>query len=102
LAPAASTDDRLAGEVTALERAHQALAAHNHEAALHLLDRYRTQFPRGALASEETVLRVQALLASGDRAGAQALADAHSAAHPDSPYGRRLEDLVPRGQLPTP
>jgi hypothetical protein len=92
--PAASTDDRLSREVVALELAHKALTAHNPEAALRLLNRYRAQFPSGVLASEEIVLRVQALLASGDRAGAQALADGYSAAHPDSPYARRLEDLV--------
>jgi hypothetical protein len=90
----ASTDDGLSREVLALELAHQALAGHNPEAALHLLDRYRAQFPGGALASEQTVLRVQALLAKGDRTGARALAAAYAVAHPDSPYARRLGDLV--------
>jgi Tetratricopeptide repeat len=90
----ASPDDRLSQEVVALERAHQALASRDPGAALRLLDRYRAQFPGGALASEATVLRAQALLAEGDLTGAQTLADAYSAAHPDSPYARRIEDLV--------
>jgi hypothetical protein len=89
-----STEDRLPREVMALDLAHKELTAHNPEAALRLLNRYRALFPSGLLASEETVLRVQALLASGDRTGAQALADAYSAAHPDSPYAQRLKDLV--------
>ena len=90
----AYTVDRLPREVSALEIAHRALTAHNPDAALRQLDRYREQFPAGALASEETVLRVQALLARGDGATAQSLADAYSAAHPDSPYSRRLQELV--------
>jgi len=94
----ASTDDRLSREVSALELAHRALNDHNPESALHLLDRYRARFPEGVLASEETVLRVQALIATGNRARAQALADSYSVAHPDSPYSRRLEGLVHTAQ----
>jgi hypothetical protein len=88
------TDESLSHEVAALELAHRALTVHNPDAALRLLDRYRVRFPHGLLSSEENVLRVQALLASGHRAGAQALADAYAAAHPNSPYSQRLEDLV--------
>lgn len=88
---AAST---LSAEVAALERAHAALAAQDAEAALLALDRYRTKFPAGRLASEETVLRVQALLARGDAEAATALADGFSAAHPDSPYVDRVRDLL--------
>lgn len=91
-------DNPLSREVRALEGAHQALAERNPDEALRLLNRYRLKFPAGALSSEATVLRVQALLMRGDRTGAQALADAFSAAHPESPYGRRLEDLIRGGQ----
>jgi outer membrane protein assembly factor BamD (BamD/ComL family) len=62
--------------------------------ALDLLDRYRAQFPHGALSSEATLLRAQALVQSGDRAGARALVDAYMMAHPDSPYARRLKEIV--------
>ena len=71
-----------------------ALAQHNPRTALGVLDRYRAQFPEGRLASEAVVLRVQALVALGDRAGAQALADAYSAANPGTPYARRLREIV--------
>jgi TolA-binding protein len=90
----ASPDDRLSQEVVALERAHQALASHDPDAALRRLDEYRAQFPAGVLSSDATVLRVEALLAKGDLAGARRLADAYSTAHPDSPYAKRIEDLV--------
>jgi hypothetical protein len=81
-------------EVAALERAHKALGKHDPEGALFELDRYRAQFPNGSLASEETVLRVQALLALGDRSGAQRLAETYIAAHSDSPYARRIQELL--------
>jgi hypothetical protein len=92
--PSTSTDDRLSREVTALELARSALNTHNPNAALGLLDRYRAQFPVRALASEETVLRVQALLATGDRIGAQSEAAAYSAEYPDGPYTRWLKELA--------
>jgi outer membrane protein assembly factor BamD (BamD/ComL family) len=84
----------LSRELKTLELAHQALAAHNPRTALGVLDRYRAQFPEGRLASEAVLLRVQALVAIGDRAGAQALADAYAAANPGTPYARRLKEIV--------
>jgi hypothetical protein len=40
------------------------------------------------------VLRVQALLARGDNERAVAVADQFAAAHPDTPYARRVLELV--------
>ena len=93
-ARSASADDHLSQEVTALELARKALTVPNPDAALAILDQYEERFPHGALASEEIVLRAQALLVRGDRTGAQRLADSYSATHPDSPFARRLERLV--------
>lgn len=93
-ARSASVDDHLSQEVAALELARQALTVRNPDAALAILDQYEERFSRGALASEEIVLRAQALLIRGDRTGAQRLADSYSATHPDSPFARRLERLV--------
>jgi outer membrane protein assembly factor BamD (BamD/ComL family) len=81
-------------EVAALERAHQALGQHDADGALRELDRYRALFPNGTLASEQTVLRVQALLARGDVPAAQRLAQPYMAAHPNSPYARRIQELM--------
>lgn len=86
--------DVLEREVKALETVQQALLGRDPDAALRLLDRYQAQFPHGSLSSEATVLRAQALLANGDRPGAQALVDRYCSAHPDSPYARRLKELV--------
>jgi hypothetical protein len=91
---ASASAEVLARELRALELVQQALLGRDPDAALRLLDRYHAQFPHGSLSSEATVLRVQALLASGDRAGAQALVDGYCSAHPDSPYARRLNELV--------
>jgi hypothetical protein len=89
-----SSSDQLTRETKALELAHRALAEHDPRTALGILDRYRAQFPDGSLASEAVLLRVQALLAIGDRAGAQALADSYSAANPGTPYSRRIKEIV--------
>jgi hypothetical protein len=93
-AAASPSANTLSLEVAALEKAHRAIAAHDSAAALRALDRYHAQFPNGTLASEETVLRVQAALAQGDKSNAAALAKEFRATHPDSPYGKRVEDLV--------
>jgi hypothetical protein len=89
-----SSSDQLTRETKALELAHRALAEHDPRTALGILDRYRAQFPEGSLASEAVLLRVQALLAIGDRAGAQALADSYAAANPGTPYSIRLKEIV--------
>jgi len=92
--PAPEPSSSLSRELQALKRAHDALAAGNPSGALAVLDDYHTHFPQGALGAEETVIRVQALLARGDRARATAIAHQFSTAHPDSLYARRVEALV--------
>jgi outer membrane protein assembly factor BamD (BamD/ComL family) len=62
--------------------------------ALDALDSYDRTFPSGTLAPEAAVLRVQALLARGDRAAAIALTDAFLRAHPASPYAAKMRALV--------
>ena len=84
----------LSRELQALKQAHDALARSNPNGALAALDDYHAHFPQGALGAEETVIRVQALLARGDRARATAIARQFSTAHPDSLYARRVEQLV--------
>ena len=90
----ASSSDTLAQQVAALEKAQTALAARDPDAALRALDRYRARFPDGALQSEEKMLRVKATLARGDKNRAAALADELRQTDPDSPYARRVGDLV--------
>jgi len=92
--PAPSASSSLSRELQVLKQAHDALAKGNPNGALSALDDYHARFPQGALGAEETVIRVQALLARGDRARAATVAHQFSKAHPESLYARRVEQLV--------
>jgi hypothetical protein len=94
LRPASAPSSSLSRELEVLKQAHDALARGNPNGALAALDDYHARFPQGALGAEETVIRVRALLARGDRARATAIAHQFSTAHPDSLYARRVELLV--------
>lgn len=86
----------LADEVLAIKGAKSALAAGNAADALHQLDAYRSHFPHGRLTQEATVVRIEALLKSGNAASANTLADKFLAAHADSPYAARVHSLIGR------
>jgi hypothetical protein len=90
--PAASSS--LADEVAALEVARAALRAHDPNAAIVALDRYKSRFPTGKLAPEATVVRIEALNQRGDHASAAALGDRFLAAHPNSPYADRVRSAA--------
>jgi hypothetical protein len=64
----------LADEILRLDRAKTALAAGEPGAALELLDTYERDAPVGALRPEAHALRIDAVLATGDRAAAAGLA----------------------------
>jgi outer membrane protein assembly factor BamD (BamD/ComL family) len=89
-APASSLDAQL----SSLARARESLAGGRPDAALSSLDDYDARFPGGAFAQEAGVLRVQALVAQGDRAGAQRVAARFLAAYPQSPHAARVRTLV--------
>lgn len=91
----------LATELALLETAKRALSAGAVGQCLAALDRHDREHPLGAFAQEAAVIRIEALLARGDRASARALADRFLAAHPASPYALRIERLV-RDPDPTP
>lgn len=80
----------LADEVVAIDAARAVLARGDARAALRALDGYDKTFPRGTLAPEAEALRIEALAASGDRAGAAARANAFLSAHPSSPLAARV------------
>ena len=86
----------LSEELAALDRARSALASSRPTEALSLLEDHDARFPRGALAAETTVLRVEALLGAGDAASARSLADRFVATNPESPYVPRLRSLSRR------
>jgi TolA-binding protein len=64
----------LAQEMRVLDAARRVLASGDPQSALATLVEYEREFPNGALRPEASVLKVRALLAAGDRAGAEALA----------------------------
>ena len=86
----------LAEEVAAIKSAKGALASGNPTQSLHEIDAYRARFPRGRLAQEATVVRIEALLKSGNQAAANAAADRFLAANADSPYAARVHTLIGR------
>jgi outer membrane protein assembly factor BamD (BamD/ComL family) len=81
-------------ELASLDRARAALSAGDAPQALALLDAHNARFPHGAMAPEATMLRIEALVAAGDRASAQRAADAFIAQSPDSPYVSRVRSLL--------
>jgi hypothetical protein len=87
----------LAGEVRTIERARAALAAGNTAAASAALDDHDRDFPRGALAEEARVLRIDVLAKRGERARAESAARAFLSSHPESPHAGRLRELLGEG-----
>jgi outer membrane protein assembly factor BamD (BamD/ComL family) len=81
-------------EVESLDRVRKALAASDPPAALRELGAFSARFPSAALAPEATVLRVQALLESGNRHAAERLARRFIAASPGSPHAARVRLLI--------
>jgi hypothetical protein len=82
-------------EIAALDEARTALRQGRAQDALAALDRYGAEFGRnGGLRVEATVLRIDALLRSGNRARATELANAFLARNPKSPYAARVRALL--------
>jgi hypothetical protein len=89
----------LAEQVALVDRARQALAAGDPQAAARRVDEYHARFPSGALAEEADVVRIDALTrydrAAANRAGALFLA-----ARPDSPHAARVRALTSQVSSP--
>lgn len=81
-----ATPASLAAETRALDAVRRTLAGGQASLALAELASYERTFPSGALRPEASVLKVRALLAAGDRAGADALGKRIIAAAPDSEH----------------
>jgi hypothetical protein len=84
----------LRAEIDLIDRARAALRAGDTSEALDLLGRHAVRFSHGALAPEETALRVEALMRGGRTAEARAYARRFIAANPASPLSERLRRLV--------
>lgn len=96
VAPAAAKPSAIAVEQAVLGQAVKVLRdGHDARAALVLLAQHAEQFPRGALASEEGMLRIEALLALGRHDEALSVLDGT----PLASLPKREERLVVRGEL---
>jgi TolA-binding protein len=94
------SDPALGEQVSAIDRARRTLGDGDAAGALRELDDYESRFPRGALGEEAEALRVEALLAEGDRAAAAKVGARFLAAHPASPHAARVRALL--AQAPGP
>jgi hypothetical protein len=84
----------LAEEVLLVDRARAALGRGDTSGALRALDEHDARSSHGALAPEATVLRIEALVAAGERAKAMTTARAFLATHPSSPLAARVRKIV--------
>ena len=93
-ASADSGESRLGEELRLLDEARVALRAGRPRGALAALDARDREHPRGELGPEGTVLRVQALLQAGDRAGARRVAEGWLRRRPTGPHAERIRGLL--------
>ncbi len=93
-APSENTEASLADEVAALDVARKAVLAGDPNGAITALDAHDVRFPRGALADEALVLRVESLVKRGDGVGARALAEPFLKRNPRGTYANRVHTLL--------
>jgi hypothetical protein len=91
---AAPPADSLAEEVALVEEARRAVRARDAGRALAAIDAHARRFPRGKLGLEVTVLRIEALLAQGNRAAARSVGERFLAAHPNHVLSDRVRALL--------
>jgi hypothetical protein len=97
--PRPSARTLIAQEIALLDAARAELVAGDAAEALRLLDTLE-RLPGRSLGPEATVLRVRALLASGDASQAQRLAAAFYRRSPDSPQAAVLRSLLTAPRAP--
>jgi TolA-binding protein len=92
--PSRAPADPLSLELSAIESARAALGRRDYSRALRLLDDHAKRFPKAHLMAEATVLRIEALVARGDKAGAARIGKAFLLRDPNGPYARRVRSLL--------
>jgi hypothetical protein len=90
--PKSTLDD----EVAMVARARAARAAGDAAGAIQLLDTYDSKYPAGSLVRESTELRIEALIAQGNRPAAERLAERFIASHPSSLDVRNIRRALDR------
>lgn len=84
----------LSDELGSLDRARQALVAGDAGRSLRLLDDYHRRFAKPKLGTEAAVLRIEALVASGQRGRASELGAQFLSRYGKGPYGARVRSLI--------
>ncbi len=92
--PSLGAQSSLREETAELDRARSAISAGKARAGLAELDRYDAKYSRGVLAPEAALLRIKALLMTGEELRARALARSFAATHPQSPHLEQLRSLL--------
>jgi hypothetical protein len=87
-------DNSLGDETRALDRAREALDAHQPSTVLRLLDDYHRRFPQGRLRPEAMVLRLAALVQTGGHKAARSLARQLLADEAYQAYAARIHSLM--------
>jgi hypothetical protein len=77
-----------------LDAAREQLSAGNAGAALISLEHMRKKFPKGDLAQDRELLRIEALKAKGQRGAAKSAARKFAKQHPNNPHLGELESLL--------
>jgi hypothetical protein len=93
-APSARRAAALQEQTDMLDQARAALALGNASGAMATLDDLGRQHANGPLAEEATVLRIEALLAAGNRQAGEALAQRFLEQHPSSAYAQRVRSRL--------
>jgi hypothetical protein len=88
-----SSDD-LGRELESLDEARAALRSGDAARCLELLREHTRKFPRQRMAVEASVLRIEALAASGNREAARKAGREFLARHPKGPYAQRVSSLI--------
>lgn len=89
-----ATEPDLSPQIALIDGARAALAAGDGARANALASRYEAQFPNGAFSQEAEVLRIEAMLAQGDRDGATRAGMRFLQSHPSSPHAAHVRELL--------
>jgi|GEM_PF-1953911 len=87
---------RLTEETRAVGAVRTSLQRGDTREALRLLDGYDAEFPRGVLAEEAEVLRIETLIRAGNESEASSRANRFLAERPQSPHAARVRTMTRR------
>jgi hypothetical protein len=90
----ATDGSNAAAELAMLDQARGLIRGGEAARGLSLLEAYASRFPRGVMAPEASILRIEALVGAGDLNEAKREGEALLRANPESPYAPRIASLI--------